>query len=355
MMAPILLLLPGCGKRETIKIGAIISTESSSGPAVEGVEVIEGLAMAVEEINEHGGINGRNMELIHENPALDPEKAKQIFREMEVRHTPLFYLSTLSFMSVALAPLVEASSVVLIATAATTPDLTRNREWVFRFWPTAQLEAPVALSLLRELNIEHLGVLYLNDNYGRSIYKELQKGFNGSRGGIQGIPFELETVDFGEQVDSLLDNDAIYFVGFTSHLVTIAEELQAQNYEGVKIAPNPAAIPSIRAHESLDGVYVITPIVYNPGYAFAGEFRRRYEQRYNKPLSHYAPCGYDLIMLLADLLETRDIDRMAVKQALEGGFLYSGVLENLDVKPGEHDIGFPFFVARIVDGEVVYR
>jgi branched-chain amino acid transport system substrate-binding protein len=348
-------LFLGCNRKETIRIGAIISTESPSGPSQEGIEVVEGLNMAVKEINGRGGINGRKLELIHENPALDAKKAKEIFLRIEASQKPLFYVSTLSFMSLALAPLAEQNSVVLVCTAASTPELTRNRQWVYRFWPTAEREVPTLLALLRKLKIEQLGVLYLNDDYGKSIIEELEKGFAGTGGRIRKIAFELAETDYYKQVASLLDSQAVYFVGFPTHLLAIARELEKQGYTGLKIAPNGAAIPSVRTDPALEGVYVITPIVYNPNYVFAQEFRHKYEEHYHKPLSHYAPCGYDLLMLLADLLEDRDLDRAAVKQVLDEGFRYSGVLENLQVKPGEHDISFPFFPARIVDGELIYQ
>jgi branched-chain amino acid transport system substrate-binding protein len=350
-----LLLLPGCSRPGTIKIGAIISTESTFGPVAEGVEVMEGLALAVEEINEHGGINGRKLELIHENPALDPENAKRIFREMEAAHRPLLYLSTQSVISLALAPLAEASSVVLVGFLTTAPEFTHDNEWVFRFWPTAETEASVIVPLLQKLGITRLGVLYLNDAFGQSIFREIENGLNAEGVRIQGVSFEVAENDFTGQVASLLANEAVCFIGFHVHLKAIAKELEEQGYAGVKIAPNAAASPVVRTIASAQGIYVIAPVVYNPDYLFARDFKRKYEQRYHKPFGHYSPCGYDLLKLLADLLEDRDIDRSTVQQVMASGFTYSGVFGELHGRPGEHDIHIPFFAAKIVDGEVVYR
>ena len=347
--------LSGCRNQETIKIGAIITTQGPAGPEVSGVAAMEGLTLAVEKINSDGGINGRKIELIHENPAMDTKKAEEIFRKMEDADNPLFYLSTLSFMSMALAPLADENGVVLVGIMATTPELTRNREWVFRYWPTAEQEVPVILSLLEELKIVRLGVLYLNDDYGRSMFKLLEDGLKQRGVGVEGVPFENNTADFKELVASVIDNDMVYLLGFPAHVEPIAAELVAQGYSGLKLAPNAAAVPSVRSNPSMNGVYVTIPIIYNPRYFFAQEFKREYEERFQKPLSHYAPPGYDLLGFLTDLLTDKNLERSSVKEVLEGGFRYSGVFGDLNVEPGEHDIGFPVFVAQIVNGEVVYR
>ena len=350
-----ILAITGCQNQETIKIGAIISTEGPAGPVAEGIAPMEGLTMAVEEINASGGINGRKIELIHENPAMDTQKAIEMFQKMENTDKPLFYLSTLSFMSMALAPLAEEANVALVATIATTPALTKNRDWIFRYWPTAEKEVPVILSLIEQLKIGRLGVLYLDDDYGRSIFTLLDAGLKKRGVAVEGTAFANNTTDFENLVASVLDNDMIYFLGFSSHVEPIAAELVKQGYSGLKLAPNAAAVPSVRSNPAMNGVYVTIPIIYNPNYFFAHEFKRGYEDRYKKPVGHYAPPGYDLLKLLADLLTDKKLERSSVTQVLEQGFIYSGVFGDLYAEAGDHDIGFPLYFAQIVNGEIIYR
>jgi ABC-type branched-subunit amino acid transport system substrate-binding protein len=99
---------------------------------------------------------------------------------------------------------------------------------------------------------------------------------------------------------------------------------------------------------------VSAPTVYNPKYLFAKEFMEKYGSRYNKPFNHYAANGYDMLKLLAGLLEDKEISRQSVRNLLEEGFIYSGVFGTLDIKPGERDLNFPLYPAQIVDGRVKY-
>lgn len=349
------LLLPSCGRAKTIDVGVIVSTRGPSGPAAEGVEFLEGLRLAVEEINGSGGINGRKLNLIHRDPELDPEQAKGLFREMEENERPLFYLSTLSFMSMALASLAEEAGVVLVGTMATTPKLTENARWVYRFWPTADMEVPVIIDLLNILGVNRLGAVYLNDDYGTSILGLLEREFARAGKHVTTAPFPLDQTDFTEQIRLVQDSEAVYFVGFPAHTILIAQQLEKSGYAGLKIAANSLAIPSVRQDSSTEGIYTIIPVVYNPGYIFAEEFRKKYEDRYGKPFSHYAPPGYDLLMILKDLLTGKAVDRESVRQYLAQGFMYSGVFGDLELRPGKHDISFPLYPALIRSGKVVYR
>jgi len=79
---------------------------------------------------------------------LSQDDAEMIFQEMETAQEPLFYISTHSSVSTALAPLAEEQEVVLVATLATDPRITQQRDWTFRYWPTAEIETPVIMTLI---------------------------------------------------------------------------------------------------------------------------------------------------------------------------------------------------------------
>jgi len=80
-----------------------------------------------------------------------------------------------------------------------------------------------------------------------------------------------------------------------------------------------------------------------------------FESRYNKQFDHNAANGYDLIKILAGLLENEELSRDNVKRILDNGFSYSGVFGSIDALPGEHDIAFPLYPAQVVDGKLEFR
>jgi branched-chain amino acid transport system substrate-binding protein len=149
--------------------------------------------------------------------------------------------------------------------------------------------------------------------------------------------------------------EAIYVVGFASLIGNVFSQLKEENFKGFILGGNAVAYPEVTILPEVEGVYIAAPIIYNPNFPFAKEIEKKYVNRYNKPFSHAAAGGYDVIKILAGLWKDEEISRERVKSLLEKGFVYSGVFGIVNVKPGEHDISFPLYSAQIIDGEVRYR
>lgn len=339
-------------KKEPIKIGAILSL---SGPArFYGEEIRGGMLLAVDEINSWGGINGRKIEMIIEDSKTSPEEGKEGFKRIEATHHPLFYVSILSSVSMALAPHAEQSKVVLVGLSVASLRFTLQNKWVFRYWVTAKDEVRAALPTLKALKVKDLGVLYLNDEYGTSVFELLKEEFEKTEGTIRAEAFDVKDSDHKGQIAILKDREAIYCVGYESQLKNVFKQLKKEGFKGHIVSTNAPSLPSVRGLPESSGVYVTAPAVYNPRYLFAKEFKEKYETRYNKPSNHFAACGYDFIKLIASLLRSEEVSRANVKRLLEQGFIYPGVFGDLDVRPGERDITFPLYPAQIVKGEIKY-
>ncbi|MDI6769233.1 MAG: ABC transporter substrate-binding protein [Anaerolineales bacterium] len=339
--------------KETVEIGAVLSLSGSA--SYVGEETRDGMLLAIEEINAWGGIDGRKIELIIEDSQTDPQAGEEAFQRIEAAHQPLLYVASISAVAIALAPLAEENKVVLFGLAATAPELTEpENEWVFRYFPTAKDEVPPVLAILEELGVENLGMIYIDDPFGRSFFALARQELEKSGGMIRGEPYDGKTADFTESIARLKDAEAIYVVVMAGHVKDMFGQLRQEGFEGVIVSAGNASIPSVRSLPEANGVYLVASIIYHPSFLYAAEVKERYEARYGKPFNHYAANGYDLMKLLAGLLAGQEISRQSVKSLLEEGFIYHGVFGALDVEPGEHDIGFPMHPARIVDGEIEY-
>ena len=341
-------------REETLKLGAVLSL---SGPgSYSGEEVRDGLLLAIEEINSRGVINGRKIELILKDSKTNPQEAEIAFDRIEEEHHPLLYVSTLSSISVRLAPLSEENKVVLVGLVTASPKLTEQKEWVFRYYATAEHEVPPIISILDQLKVKELGILYLNDEYGISTAEPLREEFEKTGGIVKSVPFEAPTFDFEKEINQLKELEAIYTIGFVNHVGAILRQLKEENYDGFVLSAEAATtFNSLTAEVSVtDGVYVAAPIVYNQNFVLAQEVKGKYEDKYGKSFTHQSANGYDFIKLLAGLLEDEEISRDNLKRLLEAGFVHPGVFGNIDVEPGEHDIVFPLHPAQIVDGEITY-
>ena len=72
----------GCGEKagETVKIGAI--GPLSGAVAVYGVDCLNGINLAAEEINAAGGINGKKIEIVSEDDEGNPEKSVNAYKKI---------------------------------------------------------------------------------------------------------------------------------------------------------------------------------------------------------------------------------------------------------------------------------
>ena len=205
--ALIALGLPGMLSAENIRIGVILSLTGNS--ASMGQSMREGIQLAVDEINKRSGVNGRKIEIDVQDSKGEPQAAIDAFNRIEATHPPLFYLSFLSNVGVALAPLADEKHVVLVGLMTSAAAFTSGHEWVFRFSPLVRADTAPLLILLQDLKVRRLGILYSNEEYGVEEQKLLSRGFLENGGSVAVQSFDLNDTDFRRQIDALKDREAI--------------------------------------------------------------------------------------------------------------------------------------------------
>ena len=338
--------------REPIKIGVILA-ETGPGSGF-GIENRDGMLMAADEINSRGGIDGRPIELIILDNETNPEKAKKDFLEIEETHAPLMYVSSTSSISTAVSPLAEEHEVVLMI-SATAKEITVDKQWTYRYFAMADVEAVPILQILDDLDIKNLGILYLNDEFGRDLSNEIATRFENSEGIVTQESFEPNVTDFKVNIEKLQNVDAIYVVAFPGYVEIILKQLRESNYSGEILTPLDASVFKIINMPEANGVYLTAPIIYDSNFIFARTVSENFESRYNKQFDFNAANGYDLIRILGGLLKNEELTRDNVKRILDEGFIYSGVFGSIDVLPGEHDIAFGLYPSKVVDGKLEFR
>jgi len=336
-----------------IQLITIVANLPITGPASGiGIENRDGLLLGVEELNDHGGINGKQIELIIVDNETDLEKAKKIFHETEQTHNPLFHITALSFISTGLGSMAEENETVMIALSAVAPEVTENKEWVFRYFAMANEESIPILETLDELNVKKLGILYLDDEFGRSITNAVATKFDNS---IIKEPFEPNAEDFKENITKLQDQEAIFIVAFPDYIEIIFKQLREANYQGEILTSSDAATFEIFAMPESEGVYLGAPIVYNSDFQLASQIGILYQEKFDKELDHNAANGYDILRIVNGLLDEKEISAKSLQNELNSGFTYSGIFGTINVQPKDHNISFQLYPAKITNGEIKFE
>jgi branched-chain amino acid transport system substrate-binding protein len=356
LLAPLILALTvlGCKREEPILAGALLP--QSGGLAALAADVQNSLELAAGEINESGGINGRDLRLIIRDTEMNPAAGIRAFEKIEEEYEPLFYISMVSLNTVALAPSAEAAKAPLFGLVTTSSEPTKNREWVFRYYPDVHAELAPIYEIIDFFDIDSLGIIYSDEEWGRDMRREFTTEVTGwsPSPGIVSIPYPLSTEDFTSLVGQTASSEGIYISGFEAHLEGLLDALSRTGYSGIILGPSTLSTPGIRETGKAEGCFVAAPRIYSDEYPFTEEVKTRYEERYGASFTHYGANAYDFLRLISSLLQGEEPTRRNLKELFDRGFSYSGILGLINVEPGTRDLSFPLFPARIEEGELRY-
>ena len=334
---------------DKIRIGAVISL---SGPAAHLVDVRDGMALAISEVNRWGGINGKEVELIVRDSRSDPDHAKKAFEEIEKESRPLLYVATNSAVAMQLAPLAEQSGVVTLGLVVSATAFARQNPWCYRYYALAQDEARAILFVLKRLKVRSLGIVFMDDEFGTEVAAALKNGFEGPQTRVTPVSFGAANPDWEGLVPRVADMEAVCVVGFANHEARAIAAFKAARYAGHLLGASGAA--ALAGDPMMDGVYVATPMIYSDNFIFAREAKQKFAAAYGRPLTHQAASGYDFVKLLAGLLDGREVSRPGLRELLEQGLVYPGIFGEVELEPGRRDIPLPLHPARIVDGRIEF-
>jgi len=338
---------------EPIVIGGVLPLTGAASQS--GQNTLDGISLAIEEINARGGINGRLFELVVGDSQSTPEGGIQAFNKIESEHHPLFYIESTSSLGRAISPLAEEAEVVLIA-SATDPKIIEGRKWVFKNFPSPKNEILPLTQIVDRLESESIAILYLDDEFGLSIYNPLEAIFEEQGRQVKGIPFITADFDYTEEIKELEETEVVIVIGFLGHFIEIFSQLSRSNYSGNIVASSDGADLVIFNLPEAEGAYFATSNVFRSDYLFVQELKNKYDERHKDGLfGNKFSNSYEIAYIVSDLLKNEEkITRDSLRKALDSGFTYSGVFGVITVSPGDHDFGYPLFAAQIVNGSLEY-
>ena len=119
------------GSDEPFRVGVM---ESVTGPGeTYGNVAVQAKQMAVDEINEAGGVNGRMIELIVEDEKCNAQDSITAYQKLtDVDEVKIILGTSCSGAMLGAAPLAEEDGVVMFSGLATNPDIANAGDYIFR-------------------------------------------------------------------------------------------------------------------------------------------------------------------------------------------------------------------------------
>ena len=155
-------------------------TAGFSGAVAAGVkETTDGAKLLIDSVNERGGINGQKIELVSLDDKFDPKIAAVNARTLvtEKRAIALF-LTRGTPHAEAILPVLEEFRVPLVAPSTGAMVLHAPlKRWVFNVRSTYQRESEKAVALLQAIGVTTIGVIHVDDSFGKDAMTGAEAGF----------------------------------------------------------------------------------------------------------------------------------------------------------------------------------
>jgi len=155
----------------TIKIGAIVAT---TGPAsFLGVPELRTLQHYIKKINDNGGVDGQQLELVHYDTGANPKKAVSFAKRLisQDKVSVIIGPSTTG-ETMALVRIVKKAKVPLISMAGGISIINPVKKYVFKVAPTDRMSCQKVMEDLNKRKITNLALISGTGGFGKSMRKQ---------------------------------------------------------------------------------------------------------------------------------------------------------------------------------------
>lgn len=318
-----------------LKLGVLMSMTGGLGSY--GEVGLNGVRLAVEEMNAAGGVNRGQVTLAvgddQTSPQAGVDAAKRLV-DVEKVNAIIGALSSGVTIPVATSVSVPAG-MLQISTASTSPEITtlKDNDLLFRTVPTDAVQGVALAQVAKEKGVKSISIIYVNNDYGKGLAEAFTKAYEGKV--TQSIAYEPKQASFRGELQKAAQGSAevLLLLAYPEDGIPILKQALEGGFfkrfalaDGMK-APEVAA--SIGA-KFVEGAFATAPQA-------AGEaseiFKKLYEKRFKElPPKPYIDAAYDAAILVGlAAVKAKSSDPKAIRDALR--FVANAPGEQ--IKPGE--------------------
>jgi branched-chain amino acid transport system substrate-binding protein len=310
--------------QQPIKIAFL---SSLSGPFTPwGIQVRDGMKLAIAEVNAAGGVNGRPIELIERDDRNSANEGVTAFKYLVEREGIVAAGGVISSdVGLAVSREAEALHVPLFLTMSGSHVILRkDSRYTFRTClPAAPMSMDYIAGLIREKKYTRVGVIVADYAWGHAVRESVEKYIKP----IPGVRVQIEVApvperDFTPYLRKLqgLDPELLIATGHPPGTVTITRQAIELGMKGQIIGPwYPTEFMVERVGELMFGRYVDYSCVdfEHPAYQ---RLAAKYHAATKRLLDNNAFSGYMIVkMVAAAIASGKSADPKAVAQAIRTG------------------------------------
>ena len=315
---------------EKIKIGFFAPLTGFA--AADGASAKQAVEMAVKEINQRGGISGKEIELVVYDDRADSKEAVTIANKLIERDKVIVAVSgSYSMPTRASAPIFQKAKIPMVTGYSVHPDITRAGNYIFRcsFVGTIQGAAGAEIAV-KKIKAKKIAVLTMDNDFGRTLAKSFAE-----RAKKLGAEIVLENVyslgekDYTPYLTKVkeLNPDLLYTSGYYSEAAMICRQsrdlglkMQIMGEEGFD---SPMFIDL--AGDAAEGVIITTNLNRDDPRPVVQNFIKNYKETYKMDPDMVGASAYDALCVAAKAIEVGGTDPKAIRDAIAKTKNFDGV------------------------------
>jgi branched-chain amino acid transport system substrate-binding protein len=353
-------LCPPAFSEDTIKVGEFGSLTGEN--ASFGTSQNEGVQMAVETINQAGGVLGNKIYLIVEdNQTKQGQTTSIVHKLIYQEHVAALIGEEASSKTLEAAPIAQEAKIPLISPGATNPKVTEVGDYIFRVCFIDDFQAAVIARFV----LEKLGktkVAFMTDvkqDYSVGLTQFVKDCFFKDGGQVvKAQSYSSGDKDFRAQLTDIksANPEVIIITGYYPEVSLIVRQARQLGIKALFVGGDgwdgASLIPV--AGKTIEGAYFSNHFSSEANSPAVQDFVSKYRAKYHRTPDAFAALGYDAVNLLADAIQRAGTtDPKKLRDAIASTTDFPGVTGRITIDP-DRNANKSAVVLTIKDGAVHY-
>ncbi|EDY15864.1 Extracellular ligand-binding receptor [Chthoniobacter flavus Ellin428] len=354
----------GCQKTASNEIPVGEFASLTGKEATFGQSSHEGTVLAVEQINEAGGVLGKKIKLLTEDNASKPGESANAVNKLIAKDGVVAILGEVaSSRSLEAAPICQSAKIPMVSPASTNPKLTETGDYIFRVCFIDPFQGTVmanfAKNTLKEQNVAVF--TDVKSDYSKGLAKFFKEGFTKAGGKIAAeLDYNGGDKDFKGQLTAIkaANPDGVFVPGYYTDVALICIQAKevglnvpfygGDGWESSKLTEI--------GKDAVEGEYFSTHYSPDAGGEKAKAFVEAYKKRYNgKAPDAMAALGYDSALILADAIKRAGgTEGDKIRDALAATKDFDAVTGKISINK-QHDADKAAVIVQVKNGKFEYK
>ena len=332
-----------------------------TGPeAAFGTSTVNGVRLAVDEINGAGGLLGRKVRLVVEDDGGRAEQAASVVTKLVTADNVIALIGeNSSNQSLAAAPIAQANGIPMVSPSSTNPAVTEKGEFIFRVCFTDPYQGKALAAFVRDtLKANSAAVLVDNKNdYSVGLAEFFTKEFE-ARGGRVVIRQSYSGGDneFRPQLTAIRATkpDILFIPGFYTDAGQIAIQARDAGITVPLVGGDGWDSPTVIdiGGKSVENSYFSDHYFVGDSRPVVQQFVTEMRRRHGKNPEATAALGYDAMKIIAAAItRAGSADPKAIRDGIAQTKNYQGVSGTITMGPDRNPIK-PVAMIKIENGQM---